>query len=179
MFKTMPSIVFICMLTLPFFIFPSLASTDQYYLHYPGIGFQPGDETQAHYKNPTGYLYHNDTNDEYYFCPVNFNVPEGSAYYIKSIGMRYLDDLPDGHLEVLLRRRNLYTGAYHTVAEWQSSHTGTSALYLTASKATIAGYKLIDTKKFSYWLYVFFVRDGATIPGPDMAIYQVRVHYGT
>jgi len=160
-------------------LFPSTARAAQYYLQYIGNSFQPKTDSLSFMKGGEGYLYHNDTSDASYFCPVNFSVPDGSVHFIKSIGMRYRDGLPDAHLYVELLRRNLYTGSWHTVASWQSNHEGSSSSILTASKATNTGYKLADIKKFSYWLHVAFIRDGEANPSSDLMLYQVRVHYGT
>jgi hypothetical protein len=112
-------------------------------------------------------------------CPVTFNVPDGSMYFIKSMGIRFKDNLADGHLHILLKRTNLFTSNVHNVANWSSGHTAASTDEQTASKGTETGYKLVDTKKFVYWLYVQFNRDGDVNPYPNLILYQVRIHYGT
>jgi hypothetical protein len=117
--------------------------------------------------------------DEYYMCPVNFNVPDGSVYFIKSIGIRYKDYIANGQIIVYLKRINLYTGNVHTVVSWDSGLAAHSSTILTASKGTETGYKLVDSKKFVYWLSVYFYVDGDVTPGSDLTLFQVRIHYGT
>jgi hypothetical protein len=161
-------------------LLPTLTYADQHYDQYPGNGFVPQHSDSNCFRSPEStYIFHAGTNDEYYMCPVNFNVPDGSTYFIKSLGLRYLDDLTDGYIYVSLRRRNLYTGATHDVALWGSGQTFANASPQTYSQGTLAGYKLVDTKKFSYWLYIHFWRVGEVSPGDNLMIYQIRVHYGT
>jgi hypothetical protein len=168
------------LLALSLLVFPALTHADQYYPQYTGVSFTPTNKDATYHKDHwVGYLYHGDTNDEFYVHPVSFEVPDGSAHYIKSIGIRYRDNLTDGYLEVYLKRRNLYTGNYHTVATWNSGYSESSSSPQTASKGTNVGYKLIDTKKFAYWLYVEFNRDGDVNPDSGLVLYQIRIHYGT
>jgi hypothetical protein len=171
--------IFISFLTLSILFFPTVIHADQYYDQYPGNGFIPKFATSAYFRSFAGQLNHDDIYDEDYLCPVNFNVPDGSIYFIKSIGIRYKDNLTDGYLLVELRRRNLYTGAMHVVATWQSNYSGASSGEQTASKGTEPGVKLVDTKKFAYWLTVYFSKDGDTNPSTQMELHQIRVHYGT
>jgi hypothetical protein len=153
---------------------------EQYYDQYPGNGFLAEDESLSYYRDwDVGYLYHNDTSDVAYNCPVNFNVPDGSVYFIKSIGIRYLDNLTIGQISIHLKRENLYTGAFHTVASWTSGTLNASSSVQTYSKGTEPGVKLVDTKKFVYWLYISFYVSGAVNPSTDLKLYQVRIHYGT
>jgi len=145
MSKKMTLFGLIGILSLPFLVFPSLAPADQFYLQHPGISFHAQYATQLYFKSNNGYLYHNDDMDEEYMCPVHFSIPDGAIYFIKSLGIRYKDNWTDGFLMVRLRRRNLYTGAMHDVATWQSDKSGASPSEQTASQGTDAGYKLIDT----------------------------------
>jgi hypothetical protein len=171
---------FIGILTFSILFIPIMTYGDQYYDQYPGNSFVPQHSDSSCYRSSSNaYIYHAGTNDERYICPVNFNVPDGSTYFIKSIGLRYLDDLTDGYVRVVLRRRNLYTAADNNVASWSSGEAFADANPLTASQGTTAGYKLVDTKKFSYWLYIDFYRSGDVSPGDNLMIYQIRVHYGT
>jgi hypothetical protein len=159
---------------------PTASYADQYYDQYPGNSFFPDDETVSYEKGPDNpYLSHDDTDDKYYYCPINFNVPDGSTYFIKSIGMLYKDNLTDGYLRVRLYRQNLYTSAEHLVADWSSGKLNASVGEQTASHGTISGFKLVDSKKFAYWLCVYFYRDGDVNPGSNLVLYQVRIHYGT
>jgi hypothetical protein len=152
---------------------------DQYYDQYQGNCFVPYDEDTSYEKTWTGRLLDDDTSDPFYFCPVNFCVPDGSVHFIKSIGVRFKDNLTDGALHVSLVRRNIYTGNYHTVAAWASNHSAASDSDQSASQGTNAGYKLVDAKKFSYWLKVWFAKDGFDSPHPNLVLIQVRIHYGT
>jgi hypothetical protein len=166
--------------TLSFLVFPTLTSADQYYLHYAGNGLLPPDESVSYLKGyNSGSMYHNDTSDMGYICLVNFNVPDSSAYFIKSIGMAYKDNLTNGYISVKLKKENLYTGVIYTVAEWSSGTSNASSSIQTASKGTNTGVKLVDTKKFCYWLMVYFYVDGDVNPSFNMRLYQVRIHYGT
>jgi hypothetical protein len=158
----------------------AVSYAEQYYDQYPGIGFVPWVYDIEHNMNwAEGSLYHEDTSDDYYLYPVNFNVPDGSTYFIKSIGIRYLDNLADAYLEVKLMRENLFTGASHIVASWQTTLEGANLSVQTASQGTISGRKLVDSKKFAYWLSVYFYRNGDVDPFHSMALWQVRIHYGT
>jgi hypothetical protein len=170
----------ICILVFLVMLFPTVTYADQYYDQYPGNAFIPRYQTTVYYRSMTSsYIYHDDTTDEGYMCPVTFNVPDGSTYFIKSIGIRYKDNLTDGYLHILLKRINLYTGNEHTVASWNSDPVAANPSVLTASQGTETGYKLVDTKKFVYWLYVQFFRTGEVNPSQGLMLYQVRVHYGT
>jgi hypothetical protein len=161
-------------------LFPAITYADQYYDQYPGIAFQPQTPDLIYEKTGQNGMWHDDaTAIPRYYCEVNFNVPDGSTYFIKSIGVRYLDNLINGNVQVHLYRKNLYTGADHIVASWQSSHLGGSSSEMTASQGTNAGYKLVDTKKFAYWLIAFFMMDGDVSPGEQLKLFQVRIHYGT
>jgi hypothetical protein len=93
--------------------------------------------------------------------------------------MRFFDNLTDGFINVVLKRKNLYTGALHTVATWLSGIEEASLAPQTASNGTEPGVKLVDTKKFAYFLYVYFWREGSAIPSNDLILYQIRIHYGT
>jgi hypothetical protein len=173
-------IIFIGLFTLSIFCFSPMIFAEQYYDQYSGNAFVPSDSTSTYLRSyDFPYIAHNDTNDEGYVCPVTLNVPDGSAYFIKSIGIRFKDNLPDGHFHIVLKRKNLFTGNVHIVANWSSGHTSASSLEQTASKGTEDGVKLVDTKKFVYWLRVVFQRDGDVNPYPNLVLYQVRVHYGT
>ena len=167
---------FIIILAFSILLFPTLNSAEQHYLQFSGNGFVPEHSSAAFFRSPTGYLYHDDFIDESYCCPVTFSVPEGSTYFIKSLGIRYYDNLVDGYIGIVLRRKNLFTGTWHNVASWTSSSSSSDQ---TTCHGTISGYKLIDTKKFSYWLEVLFFRDADLTPGSALKLYQVRVHYGT
>jgi hypothetical protein len=156
-----------------------LIHAEQYYDQYNGIAFVPEEETDNYIRQITGYIQHDGTNDAVYFCPVTFNVPDGSTFFIKSIGMLYRDNLTDGYIKVRLRRKNLYTCIWHEVATWQSDYASAVSSPRTASQGTNVGYKLVDTKKFSYWLVIQFERDGDVAPGTDLQLHQVRIHYGT
>lgn len=177
MSKRISSMGVMGVLALSFFVFPSVADAAQYYLQYPGIGFMPKDKVATYTKHHDGFIYHNDLTDESYLCPITFNVPEGSTHFIKSLGIRYKDNLTDGYIYIKLLRRNLFSGAIHAVASWQSP--GASVSHRTASQGTETGKKLLDTKKFSYWLYVYFYKDGDANPGVELILYQVRIHHGT
>ena len=160
--------------------FSAVAHAEQYYDQYPGNGFLPEVQYYAYYRSwDWGFIYHDDINDADYNCPVTFNVPEGSVYFIKSIGLRYKDNLTDGQIQVVLYRGNIFTGAVHVVAAWASGPGAASSSTQTASKGTEPGVKLVDTKKFVCWLNVFFFRDGDINPHVNLMIYQIRVHYGT
>jgi hypothetical protein len=165
--------------TLSIFCFSPMIYAEQYYDQYPGNGFVPNQETAKYFRSYYGFILHNNTDDEEYFCPVTFNVPDGSVYFIKSIGIRYKDNLSSGKIMVQLRRLNLYTGADHDVAFWESDLSGASISPQTYSQGTYTGLKLIDTKKFSYWLRIYFYADGDTNPYDQLVLYQVRIHYGT
>jgi hypothetical protein len=172
--------VFMGLITFSILCISTVIQAEQYYDQYPGNCFVPDEETAYYTKSASnGDLQHDDTDDMHYYCPVTFNVPDGSIYFIKSIGMRYKDNLTDGYIWIRLKRRNLYTGAYHVVAEWSSDDSEESSAYQTASKGTGSGVKLVDTKKFSYWLFVYFYRDGDVNPSSDLILCQVRIHYGT
>ena len=172
--------IFIGIVTLLILCFSTVIQADQYYDQYPGNGFLPADESLSYHKNNTlCNINHNDTSDGIYTCPVNFNVPNGSNYFIKSLGILYFDNITNGEITVQLRRENLYTGISHPVASWSSGESFESPSPQTYSQGTIAGYKLVDTKKFAYWLVVYFYVDGAVNPYGDLALYQVRIHYGT
>jgi hypothetical protein len=160
-------------------VIPVATYADQYYDQYPGNGFQPKSASLTYGKSENSFIYHSDTTDAYYFCPVNFSVPDGSTHFIKSIGIRFYDSLTDGNIYVELKRKNLYTGAIHTVAWWTSGFSETTVSEQTASKGTESGVKLIDAKKFAYFLYIFFFREGSVSPGGCLVLYQVRIHYGT
>jgi hypothetical protein len=160
--------------------FPAATYADQYYDQYPGNGFVPRYSSSVYFRSPIyAHINHSNTEDEHYMCPVNFNVADGSTYFIKSIGMRYKDNLTDGYIIVTLKRKNLYTGNDHIVASWGSGLPDASTGDQTASQGTNAGVKLVDTKKFVYWLYVYFYRDGSANPSANLKLYQVRIHYGT
>jgi hypothetical protein len=162
------------------FFFPAITGADQHYDQYPGGGFVPWLESTAYFRSVhDGFIHHNDTGGAVYMCPVNFNVPDGSVYFIKSIGMRFYDNLTNGNVKVRLQRINLFTGAVHLVANWDSNLGAASTSVQTASKATNTGFKLVDSKKFAYWLYVDFYTDVTANPCSDLKLYQVRVHYGT
>ena len=171
---------FTIILTLSFLIFPPLTYAEQYYLHYPGTVFTARNEDAAYIKGTTYcQLYHNDTNDEYYYCPVDFNVPDGSVHFIKSLSIRNLDNLTDGRLFVELRRCNIFNSAYHPVAAWSGSTAIANPSTVNVNVASNPGFKLIDTKKFTYYLIVKFERDGDLNPGASLKLYQIRIHYGT
>ena len=162
-------------------LFVTTASyADQYYDQYPGNGFLAEDESFSYYRSwiEPG-IYHNDILDGHYTCPVNFSVPEGSVCFIKSMGIKFYDNLTDGCIDVSLKRKNLYTGSVHTVASWRSGISETSGGTINAFKGTESGVKLVDTKKFVYWLTVFFNRNGDVNPGPHLILFQIRIHYGT
>jgi hypothetical protein len=162
------------------FFITAASHAAQYYDQYPGNGFLPKSESLSYNRScENASLYHNDTSLADYNCPVNFNVPDGAAYFIKSIGIRYLDNLSNGFIEVILMRKNLYTGAAHTVASWSCGSSEASSFDQTASQGTNAGYKLVDTKKFSYWLIVSLYTEGSVNPSFNLKLYQVRIHYGT
>jgi hypothetical protein len=168
MSKKMIFIGIIGVLTLSFLIFPTLTYADQYYLQYSGNSFQPWKNTMAYEKSHDGHIFHFTSGTGYYYCPVNFNIPDGSTYFIKSIGMRFYDNLTDGDVYIELKRINLYTGAVHTVANWSSGIPDASSNDQTACQGTISGYKLVDTKKFAYYLYVFLWKEGSANPGSDL-----------
>ena len=160
--------------------FPALVNAEQYYSHYAGCCFVPESDTASYVKYvPDSRLYHNDTTDKHYMCPVNFNVPDGSPCFIKSIGVRYLDNIGTGHILVVLERKNLYNGVFQAVASWSSGLLSANPSVLTASQGTYAGYKLVDTKKFAYWLQVYFYTDADVNPGVNLILHQIRIHYGT
>jgi hypothetical protein len=180
MSKTTAISSLIFLLVISTLIFPPRTHADQYYLHYAGNCFMPRLAALTYYKEAAlSYMYHDDTNDAAYMCPVDFNVPDGSVYFIKSIGIRFLDNLSDGYIHVELRRQNLYTGTVAYVAEWNSGGPAAAPSSQTASQGTRAGYKLLDTKKFAYWLFVEFYKTGAENPGLSLRLFQIRVHYGT
>jgi hypothetical protein len=167
-------------LILSFLSIPAESYGEQYYDQYPGMGLLPADESVSYHRIwDSGSIYHNDTSDADYNCPVTFNVPDGSVHFIKSIGIRYYDNLTDGYIYIEIKRHNLYTGANHTVATWWSGLTEALPSYQTASKGTEPGFKLIDTKKFSYWLHVWFFREGDVNPAANLILFQIRIHYGT
>jgi len=171
--------IFLCVLALSSFCFSVVIHADQYYDQYTGNSFHPQYSSSAYLRSADGTIYHDDIYDEFYFCPVNFSVPDGSTYFIKSIGIRFKDNLDDGYIRVVLRRMNLYTGNWHAVADWSSGSSAADNFVKTASQGTETGVKLIDSKKFAYFLYVTFQRDGSVSPGPNLLLYQVRIHYGT
>jgi hypothetical protein len=181
MSKKMIFIGIIGVLALSFFVFPALTFSKQYYDQYPGSAFLPIDESYSYVRSYfQGSMYQDDTSAlTFYCCPVNFNVPDGSIYFIKSIGVRYRDNLTDGYITIALKRNNLYTGNNHTVASWSSGESFASSSHLTYSQGTNPGYKLVDTKKFSYWLFVNFNKTGGGNPSSNLVIYQVRIHYGS
>lgn len=163
-----------------FLIFPALTYAQQYYIHFSGSQFIPGDESYNYQKSSSGeFIFHNDSSDGFYFTPVNFNKDSTGAFFIKSISIRYADNFTDGYIYVSLVRRNLFNGAQHTVASWSSGTSSTTVSPTVAHKSSNTGYKLVDNLKFSYHLYVYFYRDGATFIGGSLTLYQVRVHYGT
>lgn len=152
----------------------------QYYLHYPGNSILPNYPTYFYERNTQyGYFNHEDTIKGMYSTPVNFNTPFSGTYFIKSLGIRYLDSLEDGYVAVRLIRRNIFSGAVVYVAEWESGLAASSSISQTVNVGSSTGYKLIDTKKFCYWLEAFFYRQGTTSPSTQITIYQVRIHYGT
>jgi hypothetical protein len=161
------------------FFITAVIHADQYYDQYSGNSFQPQFSSSTFVKAGDGSIYHNDDFDDFYFCPASFSVPDGSTYFIKSLGIRYKDNLTDGYLLVRLKRLNLYTGNSHTVASWNSGTLDSNPIIQTHSQGTETGYKLVDTKKFAYWLEIRFYRDGITNPSTNLMIYQVRIHYGT
>jgi hypothetical protein len=158
---------------------PAIINADQYYLNLPGNGFGPESGSASYIRSTSGYLYSTDLINRNFVCAVPFDVPDGSVHFIKSIGMRYKDNLTDGYIRIRLKRLNLFTGALHTLAEWESGLDTSSGSVQTASQGTIAGTKLVDTKKFAYYLYVYFYVDGLVNPDTNLMLYQVRVHYGT
>lgn len=169
-----------CILIGAFLLYPALTYAQQYYIHFSGTQFIPGDESYNYQKVSTGeYLYHNDVSDGFYFAPVNFNKDSTGAFFIKSISVRYYDGYTDGYVYVALTRRNLFNGVSHTVASWSSGTSSTTSVVAVAHKSSNAGYKLVDTQKFSYHLYVYFYRAASGFCGGSLRIHQVRVHYGT
>jgi len=160
-------------------IAPAIINADQYYLNLPGNGFGPETGTASYIRSISGYLYSTDIINRNFVCSVPFNVPDGSVHFIKSMGPRYKDSLTDGLIRIRLKGLNLFTGALHTVAEWESGLDASSGSIQTESQGTIAGYKLVDTKKFSYYLYAYFYVDGLVNPDTNLILYQVRIHYGT
>jgi hypothetical protein len=151
----------------------------QYYLHYPGNSILPNYPTYFYERNTQyGYFNHEDTIKGMYSTPVNFNTPFSGTFFIKSMGIRFRDSISDGHMEVKLIRRNIFSGADAVVAEWDSGLTASNSIAQTVNVGTTTGYKLIDTKKFCYWLYVSFYKTGGN-PGLNLILYQVRIHYGT
>jgi len=171
--------IFIGFVALSILCISTVIYAQQYYDQYSGNSFQPQFSSSTFVKSGDGSIYHNDDFDDFYFCPANFSVPDGSTYFIKSLGIRYKDNLADGYLLVRLKRKNLYTGNSHTVASWNSGTLFSNSSDLTHSEGTEAGFKLVDTKKFTYWLEIRFYRDGVTNPSNNLMIYQVRIHYGT
>ena len=159
---------------------PVIIHAAQYYLHYPGNNFLPEYQTNLYHRSTQwGWIYQSDTTDGSYATPVNFNTPFSGTYFIKSLGIRYLDSLEDGYVAVRLIRRNIFSGAVVYVAEWESGLAASSSISQTVNVGSSTGYKLIDTKKFCYWLEAFFYRQGTTSPSTQITIYQVRIHYGT
>ena len=165
-------------------IAPAATYSAEYYLQYGGSAFNPEScvlkyncalDSLSHYSNE-GYPPYIQFGR--YFCPVNFNVPDGSSCFIKSISIRYYDNRSDSYLQIQLLRKNLYNGTTHAVAEWSSGELFASGSFVTDHIGTIAGYKLVDTKRFKYYLMVRFVYPGV----PDftgMSLGQVRIHFGT
>jgi hypothetical protein len=173
--------IFIGIVILSILFFSTLIFADQYYDQYPGNSFVPINKDYSYFKSAmSSYLFNNSTLEAYYVCPVNFNVPDGSVYFIKSIGILYKDNRTSGGISICLYRNNLYPpGAAHQVALWESGYSEASESIQTACQGSRNGYKLVDTKKFTYWLYVYFYVDGAVNPGSELILYQVRIHYGT
>ena len=156
---------------------------DQYYDQYPGNGFLPRYDFQCYTRGSfSAYINMEESLQAgtVYSCPVHFNVPNGSVHFIKSIGIRYLDNVTNGRIDVYLRRQNIYNGAIHEVASWTGgSIEGASSSDQTAFQGANAGYKLINTNKFVYYLVIRFFVAYLANPGADLKLYQVRIHYGT
>lgn len=105
-----------------------------------------------------------------YTASVYFNLPDSGTYFIKSIAIYYFD-YSNGNVTVQLKRRNLYTGAVHTIATVSSSGT---PMYAAAFAASKVGYKRLNSFKFAYYVV-------ATFPGGNADLYlaSIRIHCGT
>ena len=150
-----------------FLVFPALNLAQQLYVQYPGNCFMAADESYNWSKSSNGNL-QSYTYDSYYYCPVNFYV---NGLYVKGMSVDYLDNTATGYIRVKLMRRHFPSGAIQTVAEFQSSSSGTPGR-TKGHTVSISGKKYINTAYYTYWLEVYFSEGTASL---DIA--SVRIHF--
>ena len=145
----------------------------QYYCHYAGVAFTPGDDTDVYEKYISSGLSYigneGTTGGTTFFCPVDFLV---GGYYMKEMSVRYWDATSTDYLRVRLKRMHLPTGSIQTVATFSTTGAFAQAAWNKAHVAPAAGTKYINSEVWTYWLELYF-SGGASY----LALAQVRIRY--